>query len=158
MHHDVYMRTTLTLDDDLADSLRERARLLGRPFKQIVNDTLRRGMSPAAREAPGRVQGCPPSQRPRSRRGPTEAEPTQRRAGGRGVRGAQHGVIVPDLNLLVYAYNDAAPHHDSARRWWEGLLNGEERVGVPWVVSTGFVRLMTHPRVIARPATPGDGG
>jgi toxin-antitoxin system PIN domain toxin len=29
-----------------------------------------------------------------------------------------------------------------------------ERVGVPWVVSTGFVRLMTHPRVIVHPATP----
>ena len=59
MHHDVYMRTTLTLDDDLADSLREQARLLGRSFKQIVNDTLRRGMSPAAREAPAEYRVVP---------------------------------------------------------------------------------------------------
>ncbi len=42
------MRTTLTLDDDLADALKERARLLDKPFKQVVNDTLRRGLSPAA--------------------------------------------------------------------------------------------------------------
>ena len=63
-------------------------------------------------------------------------------------------MIVPDLNLLVYAYADGAPHHDSARRWWEGLVNGSERVGVPWAVSIGFVRLMTHPRVFTRPATP----
>ena len=63
-------------------------------------------------------------------------------------------MIVPDLNLLVYAYADEAPHHDAARRWWEGLVNGSERVGVPWVVSVGFVRLMTHPRVVIRPATP----
>ena len=42
------MRTTLTLDDDIAEALRERARLLDVPFKQIVNDTLRRGMSPEA--------------------------------------------------------------------------------------------------------------
>ena len=63
-------------------------------------------------------------------------------------------MIVPDLNLLVYAYNDGAPYHDSARRWWESLANGVERVGVPWVVSTGFMRLMTHPRVLVRPATP----
>ena len=62
-------------------------------------------------------------------------------------------MIVPDLNLLVYAYNDGAPHHDSAKRWWEDLVNGTERVGVPWVVSTGFVRLMTHPSVLVRPAT-----
>ncbi|MCY3784882.1 MAG: antitoxin [Chloroflexi bacterium] len=44
------MRTTLTLDADVADFLREQARLQNRPFKQVVNDTLRRGMSPAAGE------------------------------------------------------------------------------------------------------------
>ena len=63
-------------------------------------------------------------------------------------------MIVPDLNLLVYAHDGGAPHHAAARRWWEDLVNGPERVGVPWVVSTGFVRLMTHPRVLNRPATP----
>ena len=44
------MRTTLTLDDDIAAALRERARLLNRPLKQVVNEALRRGLSPAARE------------------------------------------------------------------------------------------------------------
>ena len=65
-------------------------------------------------------------------------------------------MIVPDVNLLVYAHNDGAPYHDSARRWWEGLVNGVERVGVPWVVSTCFVRLMTHPRVLVHPAIPAE--
>ena len=46
------MRTTLTLDNDIADSLKEQAQLMGRPFKQVVNDALRRGMSPAVRETP----------------------------------------------------------------------------------------------------------
>ena len=52
------MRTTLTLDDDIANSLKEQARLLNKPFKQVVNDTLRRGMSPAVGEtrAPYRVR------------------------------------------------------------------------------------------------------
>lgn len=45
------MRTTLTLDDDLAQSLKERARLLDLPFKQVVNDTLRRGLSPSSSDA-----------------------------------------------------------------------------------------------------------
>ena len=44
------MRTTLTLDDDIAAALRERARALDRPFERLVNDTLRRGMSRAATE------------------------------------------------------------------------------------------------------------
>ena len=63
-------------------------------------------------------------------------------------------MIIPDFNLLVYAHNDGSPYHDPARHWWEGLIKGEERVGIPWVVSVGFVRLMTHPRVLVSPATP----
>lgn len=65
-------------------------------------------------------------------------------------------MIVPDTNLLVYAFNDGAPHHEAARLWWESLVNGTERVGVPWVVSTGFVRLMTHPRALTSPISPAD--
>ena len=44
------MRTTLTLDDDIAAALKERSRVLNKPFKQLVNEALRLGMSPAARE------------------------------------------------------------------------------------------------------------
>ena len=65
-------------------------------------------------------------------------------------------MIVPDINLLVYAYNDGAPDHEAARRWWEDLVNGAERVGVPWIVATGFVRLMTHPRALTAPVSPTD--
>ena len=46
------------------------------------------------------------------------------------------------------------PLHEPARRWWEGLVNGTERVGVPWLVAAGFVRLLTHPGVLQTPATP----
>ena len=44
------MRTTLTLEKDVAAALREEARRSGRPLKGIVNDTLRAGL--AARKAP----------------------------------------------------------------------------------------------------------
>lgn len=46
------MRITLTIDEDLADALEQRARVLGVPFKQVVNETLRRGL--AAQEAEDR--------------------------------------------------------------------------------------------------------
>ncbi len=62
-------------------------------------------------------------------------------------------MIVPDLNLLVYAHSEEVPLHSLARQWWEQLVNGEERIGVPWIVATGFVRLMTHPGVQTRPTT-----
>jgi len=63
-------------------------------------------------------------------------------------------VILPDVNLLVYAYNADAPHHAAARAWWEKTLVSGEEVGIPWAVSMGFVRLMTHPRVLVRPLEP----
>jgi hypothetical protein len=49
-HHDV--RTTLTLDEDVATKLQTEARHSGRPFREVVNDTLRRGLL-ARREAMG---------------------------------------------------------------------------------------------------------
>ena len=63
-------------------------------------------------------------------------------------------MIVPDLSLLVYAHSTGAPLHEPARRWWEDLVNGTERVGVPWLVAAGFVRLLTHPNVLNTPAAP----
>ena len=39
------MRTTLTLDPDVADQLKERARREGKSFKELVNESLRRGLS-----------------------------------------------------------------------------------------------------------------
>ncbi|MCC5807323.1 MAG: type II toxin-antitoxin system VapC family toxin [Opitutales bacterium] len=65
-------------------------------------------------------------------------------------------MIVPDLNLLIYAYNTAAPLHPAAAQWWESRLNGKEPVAVPWIVGTGFIRLMTHPRVLENPMTAGQ--
>ena len=63
-------------------------------------------------------------------------------------------MIVPDLNLLVYAHSDGTPLHQQALRWWEDLVNGPERIGIPWIVTTGFVRLLTHPGVLSNPARP----
>jgi toxin-antitoxin system PIN domain toxin len=60
-------------------------------------------------------------------------------------------MILPDVNLLVYAYNRAAPYHQKAVDWWESSLNGKEPVALPWIVSSGFIRLMTHPRVLENP-------
>ncbi len=42
------MRTTLTIDDDLAGLLKARARQLGIPFKEAVNRALRAGLGEAA--------------------------------------------------------------------------------------------------------------
>ena len=61
---------------------------------------------------------------------------------------------VVDLNVLLYAVNEDAPEHASARRWWESALNGEEQVGLAWVVVLGFLRLTTRGGLLPRPLTP----
>jgi len=43
------MRTTLTIDDDLAGLLKQSARELGLPFKDVVNRTLRAGLGERAK-------------------------------------------------------------------------------------------------------------
>ena len=57
------MRTTLTIDDDLAAALKTSARRSGRSFKAIVNEATRRGLStgekPASSRARFRVQSAP---------------------------------------------------------------------------------------------------
>jgi hypothetical protein len=52
------MRTTLTLDDDIAAKLQAESRRTGRPFREVVNDTLRHGLvvrKPATSRQPFRV-------------------------------------------------------------------------------------------------------
>lgn len=50
-HHDVLMRTTLTLDDDVAAQLREEAERRSLPFKQMVNRAIRLGLRAGATPA-----------------------------------------------------------------------------------------------------------
>lgn len=59
--------------------------------------------------------------------------------------------MIPDINLLVYAYNSDAPEHAKAKRWWEETLSGETTVGLPWAVLLGFIRIMTSRRILIDP-------
>ena len=62
-------------------------------------------------------------------------------------------MILPDLNLLIYAYNDDAFEHSRAKAWWETCLSDTRPVGLPWAVIVGFLRLMTNRRLQREPAS-----
>jgi len=64
-------------------------------------------------------------------------------------------LIVPDINLLVHAYNSDSPDHERACKWWEDLLNGTQTIGLAWVVLLGFVRIATHRQILSRPLPVG---
>jgi len=65
-------------------------------------------------------------------------------------------VIVPDVNVLVYAARDDVPDCARYRAWLETALLGPEPVAVATPVLAGFLRVVTNPRVFARPSTLGD--
>ena len=60
-------------------------------------------------------------------------------------------MIVPDINLLVHAYNADSRVHAAARAWWEEALSSTRLVGLSWVVILGFIRITTSRRVMAQP-------
>lgn len=62
-------------------------------------------------------------------------------------------MIVPDVNLLVHAYREDSPRHASARAWLEELVGSDRAFAVSELVLSGFLRVVTHPRVFA-PPTP----
>lgn len=60
-------------------------------------------------------------------------------------------MIVPDLNILLFAYNVDSPLHDRAKNWWTSVIETEEPIGIPWVVVLGFIRLTTSGQLFRPP-------
>lgn len=56
-----------------------------------------------------------------------------------------------DVNVLVYAHRPEAPEHDRYRRWLDDVRRADEPLGIPSLVLSGFVRVVTHPRVFREP-------
>jgi len=54
---------------------------------------------------------------------------------------------------LVHAFREAAPDHERYRAWLQGAFAADEPVGVSELVLSGFVRVVTHPRVFDPPDT-----
>ena len=60
-------------------------------------------------------------------------------------------MILPDVNVLVYAHRRDAVEHAEYRAWLEDLVNGETVFGLSDLVLSGFLRVVTHPRVFVKP-------
>ncbi|HEY6422350.1 MAG TPA: TA system VapC family ribonuclease toxin [Pseudonocardiaceae bacterium] len=50
---------------------------------------------------------------------------------------------VVDANVLLYAVNESAEHHDKAVGWLDTALNGQSAVGFSWISLLAFIRLST---------------
>lgn len=60
-------------------------------------------------------------------------------------------MILPDTNLLVYAYNRRAREHEAAGKWLEAQFSGHQPIALTWPVLNGFLRVTTSARVLEEP-------
>lgn len=58
-----------------------------------------------------------------------------------------------DANVLIFAYNEAAPEHKAARRWLGETLAGPKPVFFSWIVLMAFVRVSTNKKLFVKPYT-----
>lgn len=60
-------------------------------------------------------------------------------------------MIMPDANVVLYAYNEDAPQHAQAKEWLEEQLSSPVPFGLSWQVMTAFLRISTNPRAFPQP-------
>ena len=65
-------------------------------------------------------------------------------------------MIIPDINVLLYACDSGSPFHARTAAWWQSCLSGTEPVGLLHVVVFGFVRIATNGRAFLHPMTPAE--
>lgn len=61
-------------------------------------------------------------------------------------------MILPDVNMLLYAYDENSNFHQAAKKWLEKALL-EDEVFFSWHTITAFLRIATNPRILNRPAS-----
>ena len=60
-------------------------------------------------------------------------------------------MILPDGNVLLYAFRSDSTDHDRYHAWLDGVVNGREAYGMSPQALASMVRISTHPRIYARP-------
>lgn len=65
-------------------------------------------------------------------------------------------MLIADANVLLHAANRDAREHEIARAWLAEALGGLESVAFAWTVILAFIRVGTHPSVLARPLTAAE--
>jgi len=65
-------------------------------------------------------------------------------------------LILPDVNVLIYAFRTDSERHDDYKAWLESVVNGPSAYGIVPQVLSSVVRICTHPRIFTRPSSLRD--
>jgi len=61
-------------------------------------------------------------------------------------------VILPDVNVLLYAFRSDSADHARYRGWLDEVVNGDEAYGMSPQVLSSVIRIATHPRIYTTPS------
>lgn len=62
-------------------------------------------------------------------------------------------MILPDVNVLIYAFRKDTPQHPVCRRWLDDVVGGEARFGISPLALSAVVRITTNPRAFRQPSS-----
>lgn len=62
-------------------------------------------------------------------------------------------MVLPDVNVLIAAYRVDSLEHERCRTWQMSVANGDQAFGVSELVLSGFLRIVTNPRVFKHPSS-----
>lgn len=65
-------------------------------------------------------------------------------------------MLCVDVNVLVYSHRPESPEHGRYKAWLEDHRNSHQPIGLLPVVCSGFLRVVTHPRIFREPTPPAD--
>ncbi len=62
-------------------------------------------------------------------------------------------MILPDVNVLIYAFRPDSVRHAEYRAWLQGVVDGPNAYGMSPQVLASVLRICTHPRIYRQPST-----
>jgi toxin-antitoxin system PIN domain toxin len=65
-------------------------------------------------------------------------------------------VILPDVNVLIYAFRRDSIRHRVCKPWLDDVIEGESQFGISPLVLAAVVRIATNPRIFREPSTPAE--
>ena len=65
-------------------------------------------------------------------------------------------MILPDVNVLVYAFRRDSEDHLAYLEWLEDIVNSNSQYGLSDLALSGMLKIVTHPRVFNKPSSLTD--
>ena len=65
-------------------------------------------------------------------------------------------MILPDVNVLLYAFRSDSTDHVRYREWLEGVIGGPSAYGICPQTLSAVIRIATHPKIFAKPSRLND--